>query len=176
MCVKMVVSLGQRGRYTKSASGELDVRRRDLGPALAVVGVAHDLDPLPAELHAVVALLLAAHHGARGLLLKDVSRAELLHAIREVHDGKLALRPAVGDRVRSVLSKREPLEQPSSVPSLTPRELDVLRLMSAGLTNREIADGLGLAAGTVKNHVSVVLGKIVSEDRTRAVLARSRSA
>ena len=57
----MVVSLGQRGRYTKSASGELDVRRRDLGPALAVVRVAHDLDPLPAELHAVVALLLAAH-------------------------------------------------------------------------------------------------------------------
>ena len=65
MCVKMVVSLGQRGRYTKSASGELDVRRRDLGPALAAVRVAHDLDLLPAELHAVVALLLAAQERQR---------------------------------------------------------------------------------------------------------------
>lgn len=116
------------------------------------------------------ALLLAAHNGARGFLLKDVSRTELLQAIRDVHDGKLALRPAVGDRVRSVLSNRQTKEPPASVPSLTPRELDVLRLMSAGLTNREIADGLGLAEGTVKNHVSVVLGKLAAEDRTRAVL------
>ena len=116
------------------------------------------------------ALLQAAHNGARGYLLKDVSRQELLQAITDVHNGKLALRPAVGDRVRSVLNGRTNNPPPSCVPSLTPRELDVLRLMSAGLTNREIADGLGLAEGTVKNHVSVVLGKLAAEDRTRAVL------
>ena len=62
MRVKMVVSLGQRGIYVNSASGELDVRRRDLGPALAVVRVAHDLDPLPAELHAYVEIKVPPPH------------------------------------------------------------------------------------------------------------------
>lgn len=116
------------------------------------------------------ALLQAARSGARGFLLKDVSRQELLQAITDVHEGKLALRSAVGDRVRTALSSRASNPQPNSLPSMTPRELDVLRLMSAGLTNREIADGLGIAEGTTKNHVSVILGKLAAEDRTRAVL------
>ena len=87
-----------------------------------------------------------------------------------MHAGKLALRPAVGDRVRSVLNSRAQKEVRGVMPAMTPRELDVLRLMSAGLSNREIADGLGLAEGTVKNHVSAILGKLACEDRTRAVL------
>ncbi|MFN3243542.1 MAG: response regulator [Planctomycetota bacterium] len=116
------------------------------------------------------ALLLAARRGARGFLLKDTSRDELLEAIRDVHEGRLALRPAVGDRVRNVLAGRSGAPQEAAAPALTPRESDVLRLMAAGLTNREIADGLGLAEGTVKNHVSVILGKLAADDRTRAVL------
>lgn len=116
------------------------------------------------------ALMLAARRGARGFLLKDTSRDELVEAIREVHEGRLALRPAVGDRVRSVLAARARPRHEAAAPVLTPRESDVLRLMAAGLTNREIADGLGLAEGTVKNHVSVVLGKLGADDRTRAVL------
>lgn len=116
------------------------------------------------------ALLLAARRGARGFLLKDVSREELFDAIRDVHAGRLALRPAVGDRVRTALTGRASEPLPGPAPTLTPRESDVLRLMAAGLTNREIADGLGLAEGTVKNHVSVVLGKLGADDRTRAVL------
>ena len=116
------------------------------------------------------ALLLAARRGARGFLLKDVSRAELLEAIQDVHEGRLALRPAVGDRVRKALGQRAVDAPPGPTPTLTPRESDVLRLMAAGLTNREIADGLGLAEGTVKNHVSVLLGKLAADDRTRAVL------
>ncbi len=115
------------------------------------------------------ALLLAARRGARGFLLKDVSRDELVDAIQEVHAGRLALRPAISDRIRRALTDPEPVSERAPT-SLTPRESDVLRLMAAGLTNREIADGLGLAAGTVKNHVSVVLGKLGADDRTRAVL------
>lgn len=116
------------------------------------------------------ALLLAARRGARGFLLKDASLAELVEAITDVHQGRLAIRPAVGDRVRAALSGRNHGAADAAAPSLTPRESDVLRLMAAGLTNREIADGLGLAEGTVKNHVSVVLGKLAAGDRTRAVL------
>ena len=109
------------------------------------------------------ALLLAAQRGARGFLLKDASLTELLEAIADVHRGHLALRPAVGDRVRSALAHAKGGAAHAAAPSLTPRESDVLRLMAAGLTNREIADGLGLAEGTVKNHVSVLLGKLMAE-------------
>ena len=128
------------------------------------------------------ALLQAAGLGARGYLLKDVSLDILLSAIREVAAGGSAVRPAITSRIIDALRLREP---PGGSPSTAPRtsaekgraallftnrEIEVLRLMAGGLSNKEIARALTLAEGTVKNHVSIILSKLGVRDRTRAVL------
>lgn len=120
------------------------------------------------------AVLAALRAGARGYLLKDVTLEGLLDAIRTVAAGGRLIQPAVTagllDRlIRGDVPDRSDV---SGTPGedLTPRELDVLRLMAAGWSNREIAHGLHLAEGTVKNHVSAVLLKLGVHDRTRAVL------
>jgi DNA-binding NarL/FixJ family response regulator len=109
--------------------------------------------------------------GARGYLLKDVSLAELVHAIRVVAAGGTAVRPIVSERVVRGLEAM-PTDFPRLEPPepLTERELEVLRLMTGGYSNREIARGLKVAEGTVKNHVSSILSKLGVRDRTRAVL------
>lgn len=109
--------------------------------------------------------------GARGYLLKDVSLAELVGAIRSVAAGGTAVQPVISERVlrglESVKSEFPRLEPPDP---LTEREIEVLRLMTGGYSNREIARALGVAEGTVKNHVSSILSKFGVRDRTRAVL------
>jgi DNA-binding NarL/FixJ family response regulator len=118
-----------------------------------------------------VALLQAMRARARGFLLKDVSPEHLAEAIRTVHAGGTLLLPTVTERVRD-----EVQAVPATFPSedapedLTPREREVLRLMAAGMSNREIAEALRGAEGTVKNHVSHILAKLGVRDRTRAVL------
>jgi DNA-binding NarL/FixJ family response regulator len=128
------------------------------------------------------ALLQATGLGAKGYLLKDVSLEDLLASIREVAAGGSAMRPAVTARITDALRLREP---PGGVPTtagrtaprsrdsaldLTAREIEVLRLLAGGFSNKEIAQALRLAEGTVKNHVSVILAKLGARDRTRAVL------
>jgi DNA-binding NarL/FixJ family response regulator len=109
--------------------------------------------------------------GARGYLLKDVSLAELVGAIRSVASGGTAIQPIVSERVvrglESAPSEFPRLEPPDP---LTEREIEVLRLMTGGYSNREIARALGVVEGTVKNHVSNILSKLGVRDRTRAVL------
>ncbi|CAN5514626.1 response regulator transcription factor [soil metagenome] len=109
--------------------------------------------------------------GARGFLLKDISLEQLENAVRTVAAGGSLIQPAVTARVISG-AKRIASNFPSAeLPDpLTPRELDVLRWMAAGQSNREIAATLGVAEGTVKNHASAVLSKLGVRDRTRAVL------
>ena len=109
--------------------------------------------------------------GARGFLLKDVSPEELVEAVRCVAAGGTLLRPGVTERVQRMLEQR-PVPFPSAqIPErLTPRELEVLRLMAGGYSNREISDALGMAEGTVKNHASSLMFKLGVRDRTRAVL------
>jgi DNA-binding NarL/FixJ family response regulator len=107
--------------------------------------------------------------GARGFLLKDVSFQQLLAAIRAVAGGATVFQPAVTERLLRAggaltLNTDAPREQ------LTAREAEVVRLMAGGYSNREIADALGTAEGTVKNHVSSILAKFGVRDRTRAVL------
>lgn len=112
-------------------------------------------------------LFEALRLGARGYLLKDVALERLVAAIEAVHGGGTFIQPALTERMVQGLALpggREPLE------ALTVRETEVLRLMTAGFTNREIGDALGMAEGTVKNHVSSILGKLGVKDRTRAVL------
>jgi DNA-binding NarL/FixJ family response regulator len=107
--------------------------------------------------------------GARGFLLKDVSYPQLLAAIRAVAEGATVFQPAVTERLLRAGSTLCFTTEPPREP-LTAREAEVVRLMAGGYSNREIAEALGTAEGTIKNHVSSILGKLGVRDRTRAVL------
>lgn len=116
--------------------------------------------------------LAAIRAGAKGFLLKDVTLEQLVSTVRTLAEGGTMLRPAITERLlRSMHGNGAPPEagEPSPMP-LTERELDVLRLLASGFSNREIAEALFLAEGTVKNHVSSLLLKLGTRDRTRAVL------
>lgn len=118
-------------------------------------------------------VLGALRAGARGYLLKDVTLEQLVDAIATLAAGGTLVQPALTDRlVRSLSALPDPEDEAALPPAqpLTTRETEVLRLLAAGYANREIADALHLAEGTVKNHVSNVLLKLGVRDRTRAVL------
>lgn len=116
-------------------------------------------------------LLSAIAAGARGWLLKDVTLERLSEAIHRLATGETDLNPALNRRATRAAAERElPFESFDAPDPLTPRETEVLRLMAGGYSNREIADALGLSAGTVKNHISSILLKMGVRDRTRAVL------
>jgi DNA-binding NarL/FixJ family response regulator len=109
--------------------------------------------------------------GARGYLLKDVSLEQLVEAVRMVAEGGSLVSPAVTQRllagVDRIQNQFTSLEQPDP---LTGRETEILRLLAGGYSNKEIANSLHVAEGTVKNHVSNILSKLGVRDRTRAVL------
>ncbi len=116
-------------------------------------------------------VLAGLQAGARGYLLKDVSLDQLVDAIKAVAAGGTLVKPAVTQRLLSGLSHLENKFAALDVPDqLTERETEILRLMSAGYSNKEIARALDVAEGTVKNHVSNILSKLGVRDRTRAVL------
>jgi DNA-binding NarL/FixJ family response regulator len=104
-------------------------------------------------------------------LLKDVSLEQLVDAVKAVAAGGSLVKPAVTERLLSGLSQMHTefasLDRPDP---LTERETEILRLMAGGYSNKEIANSLGVAEGTVKNHVSNILSKLGVRDRTRAVL------
>ncbi|RZQ61406.1 response regulator [Amycolatopsis suaedae] len=118
--------------------------------------------------------LRALRAGAKGYLLKDVTLEQLVGAVRTLAAGATLVRPAITDRLLRVVRSGElaPLTEADAAPvrELTERELEVLRLVAGGYSNREIGEALFLAEGTVKNHVSNLLGKLGTRDRTRAVL------
>jgi DNA-binding NarL/FixJ family response regulator len=117
------------------------------------------------------ALLEGVKAGARGYLLKDVSLEQLTGAIRAVAAGETMIRPAVTERVlRGLEHVRRDFDALEPPDPLTKRETEILRLMAGGYSNREIADALGTAEGTIKNHASSILSKLGVRDRTRAVL------
>ncbi len=117
-------------------------------------------------------MLEAIRLGARGFLLKDISLERLTEAIRTVAAGGTLLQPAITERLlRAALGAGTGGFDSSVAPEpLTEREVEVLRLMTGGCSNREIADSLGVAEGTAKNHISNILAKLGVRDRTRAVL------
>lgn len=109
----------------------------------------------------------ALRAGAAGYLLKNADPDFLAVAIRAVHAGDSVLDPAV---TAKVIRRAAPASEPSTwMERLTPREREVLRLMSEGTDNAGIASRLVLSEGTVKNHVSHVLGKLGARDRAHAV-------
>jgi DNA-binding NarL/FixJ family response regulator len=111
--------------------------------------------------------------GALGYLLKDLSGEELARAIRTVMGGGALIEPAVARKVFAEFARLAPAQRPpnAGLPEpLSERESDVLKLVAAGLSNREIGIRLSLAEGTVKNYVTNVLQKIGVRDRTQAAL------
>jgi DNA-binding NarL/FixJ family response regulator len=116
-------------------------------------------------------VLAALRAGARGYLLKDVTLDQLVEAIRVLAGGGTLVQPAVTERLlQRVAEHPTDFDRHDQPDALTPRELEVLRLLAGGYSNREIARALHLTEGTVKNHVSNVLWKLGVRDRTRAVL------
>ncbi len=111
--------------------------------------------------------------GALGYLLKDVSGHDLAEAVRTVAAGGVLIEPSVA---RKVVAEFARLAPPARAPEvglpepLSEREHEILQLLAQGLSNREIADRLSLAQGTVKNYVTVILQKLGTRDRTQAAL------
>ncbi|MDX1459970.1 MAG: response regulator transcription factor [Xanthomonadales bacterium] len=116
-------------------------------------------------------VLAGIRNGAKGYLLKDVALEELVEAVKTVSAGGSIVKPAVTERLKRGLENMSTdfssLDRPDP---LTERETEILRLMAGGYSNKEIANSLGVAEGTVKNHVSNILSKMGVRDRTRAVL------
>ncbi|HEU4783681.1 MAG TPA: response regulator transcription factor [Ktedonobacterales bacterium] len=119
--------------------------------------------------------------GAKGYLLKDSSAAELLDAIRVVYAGGSPLQPSVAAKLVAHLAQSDAATTPRSGASgaastllvgeeLTDREREILGYIARGASNREIGEALFITEGTVKNHVSNILGKLALRDRTQAAL------
>jgi two-component system, NarL family, nitrate/nitrite response regulator NarL len=161
----------------------------DLGwdPSLTTLRSASDQDTTPTSLDnlielsetdlPVVALLPDETHarqawsaGARGLLLRQTSSEKLLATLRAVSQGVVALDPAL---TATVLPQSEP-DTPSLTETLTPRELEVLRLLAEGLPNKAIAHRLAISDHTVKFHVNAILSKLGAQSRTAAVVRATR--
>ncbi len=110
--------------------------------------------------------------GAAGYLLKDAPSAKLVEAIRAAARGESFLEPSVAAKVVAEfarLSNRPPAPSGALVEPLSERELEILRLVAAGASNKEIAGRLSIAEGTVKNHVTNILGKLEVPGRLQAV-------
>jgi len=111
--------------------------------------------------------------GAVGYLLKDAPSEKLAEAIRVAARGETFLQPSVAAKVVAEFARltRKGVEASNSFSeSLSERELEILRLIARGASNREIAATLFLAEGTVKNHVTNILGKLGARDRTQAAI------
>jgi len=105
------------------------------------------------------AVYQALRAGARGYLLKDIATDDILAAIRSVYEGRRCIPPQIAARMAERIRHSD----------LTPREIDVLKLIAKGFSNKQIGDRLGIAEATVKNHVVSLLGKLGVQDRTHAV-------
>ncbi|BCE02241.1 response regulator [Marinicellulosiphila megalodicopiae] len=117
--------------------------------------------------------LSAIQAGAKGFLLKDVSLESLTEAVRTVASGGTLIQPTMTERV--VKGYHEFQGQAPKAPfemseTLSQREIEILRLMAGGFSNKEISNAIFKSEGTIKNHVSSILAKLGVRDRTRAVL------
>ncbi len=112
--------------------------------------------------------------GAVGYLLKDVSSEKLVEAIKAAYSGEYFLLPSITAKVVSEFSKiSRPLKKVDSelMPEpLSPREIEILKIVATGASNREIAEQLFISEGTVKNHLSSILNKLGVRDRMQAIL------
>lgn len=147
----------------------MDLRMPGLSGANAIYEI-HEVNP---EVRIIVLttfdgdedIYRAIRAGAKAYLLKDVKREELFHCIREVHAGRFVIPPAIAAK----LAGHQSAEQ------LTPRELEVLKLLAEGKPNKLIASALSIGEATVKSHVKAIFTKLNVLSRTEAIAAASRS-
>jgi DNA-binding NarL/FixJ family response regulator len=119
----------------------------------------------------------ALRAGAVGYLMKDVTSEKLFEAINSAYRGEYFLLPSITAKVVNELTRIQDTSSRGNIPShhdliepLSPREMEILNLVAKGLNNREIAGQLVITEGTVKNHLSNILGKLSARDRMQAVL------
>lgn len=108
--------------------------------------------------------------GASGYLLKNSDADELVRSIHEVERGESSIDPKIARKLLRELADPPPKQQPSEVDPLTERELEVLKLVARGQSNAEISEQLVISEGTVRTHVSNILGKLHLASRTQATL------
>jgi NarL family two-component system response regulator LiaR len=113
-------------------------------------------------------IFAAIRAGALGYLLKDSGPGELVQAIKQVHRGESSLHPIVARRLLRELSP--PIDRNPQTDLLTDRELQVMRLVAQGQTNRQIAEELSIAEATTRSHVNRILSKLSLDSRTQAAL------
>jgi DNA-binding NarL/FixJ family response regulator len=113
----------------------------------------------------------ALRAGASGFLLKDARAEELCSAVRTVAAGEALLSPSITRRlIESYTRRPPPTERPSALIELTPRELEVLKLVARGLSNAQIASELIVGDATIKTHVARIFSKLELHDRAQAVV------
>ena len=140
----------------------LEATRRLAGKTRVLILTTFDLDEYVYE---------ALRAGASGFLLKDAPADQLVTAIRVVAAGEALLAPSITKRLIQDFARRPPSNaRPAELEALSPRELEVLRLVARGLSNTEIAGELYVGDATVKTHVSRVLTKLDLRDRAQAVV------
>ncbi len=103
-------------------------------------------------------------------MLKDTPREELVKAVRGTVEGKSFVDPAVAGKLLGQVASRQTEPETLLTDKLTPREVDVLRLLARGYTNADIAINLHLSEGTVRNHISAIFAKLDVADRTQAAV------
>ncbi|SIO12721.1 response regulator [Halodesulfovibrio marinisediminis] len=111
----------------------------------------------------------AIKSGAMGYLLKDSAPEELLHAIRKVHNGEPSLAPDIARKLLAELALPDEAKEPTPEP-LTPREVDILRLVAQGLSNKTIAEKVFVSEATVRTHMTNILSKLHLANRVQATL------
>src|SRR5580698_2519088 len=138
-----------------------DVRQRGLTTPVILVTTFDDDDMF----------FRAIQTGANGFIRKDSTLAELTSCIEKVINGERVFRPSVTRSARTGLEAFQPRFESMELPEpLTKKELEVLSLMTAGLSNKEIAKSLGVTEATIKTHASTIFAKLGVRDRVRAVL------
>lgn len=117
-------------------------------------------------------VLAAMRTGAIGYILKGVSADELVDIIRELANGRAHVSPSLAARVLSEMQKAppEPVAADTRIADLTRREEEILRRVAKGLSNREVAEALGLQEKTVKHYMSAILEKLQVRNRVEAAL------
>jgi len=133
------------------------VRAKDLKIGILIL-TAYDDDPY------VMAVLQA---GANGYVLKTAEPADIIQAVRDVHQGKSVLDPAVAGAVMAQITGRAEILQAEL---LTDREMEVLRLVAQGFTNKAVGVQLGISARTVQGHLAHIFSKLQVSSRTEAVM------
>jgi len=115
-------------------------------------------------------IIRAIRAGANGYLLKNTDSARVIEAIRAVSRGQSILEPTLVAKLLDEFRKMSDVRSPTNVSGLTDRELELLRLVARGLSNKEIASTLELAESTVKNRLSILFEKLDVKDRTQAAI------